>query len=179
MNRSVLAGLALLLLAAVLAAQPPGQPGKVMPKLEPVAETKLLMEGLAHPNFRSLEKLLKQKPAEAQAWTFARGQALLIAETANLLMLRPPKDKQGQAVWFERTMQLRTAANQLAVTLANQEFEKSRTGLVTLANQCNRCHQTFRVPVEIAPFVEPPPDKTGSRPGEPSGELLDFPASGQ
>ena len=77
-------------------------------------------------------------------------------ETANLLMLRPPK-KDGQAPWFEHAMQLRAGANQLAGTLGNREFEKSKTLLVALANQCNRCHQTFRVPVEIAPFVDPPP----------------------
>src|ERR1700732_806495 len=82
------------------------QPAKVTPKLEPVAETRLLMEGLAHANFRGLERLLTEKPAEVKTWTFARGQALLIAETGNLLMLRPPKS-QGQAVWFDRAMELR------------------------------------------------------------------------
>ena len=72
---------------------------KVEPKLVPVAETRLLMEGLAHSNFRGLERILKQKPADDKAWTFARGQALLIAETGNLLMLRPPKNA-GEAIWF-------------------------------------------------------------------------------
>ena len=72
---------------------------KVAPKLEPVAETKLLMEGLAHANFKGLERILTQKPADAQTWTFARGQALLVAETANLLMMRPPQ-KEGQSVGF-------------------------------------------------------------------------------
>jgi hypothetical protein len=128
-------------------------PPKVTPKLEPVAETKLLMEGLAHTNFRGLERLLTQKPADVQTWTFARGQALLIAETANLLMLRPPKG-QGQAVWFERSMELRTTAKQLAATVATQDFDKSRAGLLAMATSCNRCHQAFRVKVEIAAFQE-------------------------
>src|SRR5437667_12738265 len=78
---------------------------KVVPKLEPIAETKLLMEGLAHANFKGLERILSQKPADAQAWTFARGQALLLAETGNLLMIRPPQ-KEGQTVWFEKAMAL-------------------------------------------------------------------------
>src|SRR5262245_60590679 len=69
--------------------QPPSG-SKVVPKLEPIAETKLIMDGIAHANYRGLEKLLAQQPADAQAWTFARGQALLLAETGNLLMLRPP-----------------------------------------------------------------------------------------
>src|SRR5437016_13388305 len=110
-------GLAVLLLFTPVAATQ--QPGKVQPKLEPVAETRLLMEGLAHANFRGLERLLTQKPADVQTWTFARGQALLIAETGNLLLMRPPKS-QGQPVWFDRAMELRGSAQLLARTLASQ-----------------------------------------------------------
>jgi hypothetical protein len=129
------------------------QPAKVTPKLEPVAETRLLMEGLAHANFRGLERLLTTKPPDKETWTFARGQALLIAETANLLMLRPPKSN-GQPLWFDRAMELRGAAKQLAATIASQDYEKSRAGLISLSATCNRCHQAFRVQVEIAAFQE-------------------------
>src|SRR5579885_855242 len=66
-----------------------------LPKLVPVAETKLLMEGINKPNFDALAKGLKQKPADAESWGYARGQALLIAETANLLLIRPPKTRQA------------------------------------------------------------------------------------
>jgi hypothetical protein len=131
----------------------PQQPAKVQPKLEPIAETRLLMEGLAHPNFRGVERWLTEKPADVKAWTFARGQALLIAETGNLLMLRPPKS-QGQAVWFDRAMELRNVAQQLAKALASQDHDKSKAGLVSLAATCNRCHQAFRVQVEIAAFAD-------------------------
>jgi len=132
-----------------------GQPGKVIPKLTPIAETRLLMEGLAHANFRGLERILKQKPAEAQSWTFARGQALLIAETANLLMLRPPKNE-GESVWFARAMELRNAAAQLAQVAAKRDYEACRAGLTNVANLCNRCHQTFRVKVQITAFEDKP-----------------------
>ena len=124
-----------------------------MPKLEPVAETKLLMEGLAHANFKGLERILTQKPDDNQTWTFARGQALLVAETANLLMLRPPQ-KEGQSVWFEKAMGLRARAVDLAQTLAKKDFDQSRVGLSLVADSCNRCHQSFRVPVQIEPFAE-------------------------
>jgi hypothetical protein len=139
------------------ATQPPAtQPAPTTgakPSLEPVAETKLLMEGLAHTNFRGLERQLKQKPEDVQAWTFARGQALLIAETGNLLMLRPPKG-QGQTIWFDHAMQLRQTATNLAQATAGQDFSTSRKLLVNLANRCNACHQSFRVPVEIVPFEQ-------------------------
>jgi hypothetical protein len=126
---------------------------KVTPKLEPVAETKLIMEGLAHANFRGLERILAEKPVEEKSWVFARGQALLIAEAGNLLMIRPPK-KEGQSAWFERAMELRAQAAQLAQTIARKDFERSRAGLLTVAASCNRCHQSFRIPVQISAFEE-------------------------
>lgn len=140
------------------------QPGtssapRLTPKLEPLAETRLLMEGLANSNFRGIEKLLRQQPGDVQTWTFARGQALLIAETANLLMLRPPRTAQAQPVWFQRTMDLRNSAKAVATAAAAQDFPRARTAFVNLANACNRCHQGFRVAVEIVPFQEAPGPK--------------------
>ena len=99
------------------------------PRLEPVAETKLLMEGLAHPNFKGVDRLLKAEPADADAWQFARGQSLLLAETANLLMLRPPKGADAEATWMGRATDLREAASKLARTAAARDYAKSRQTL--------------------------------------------------
>ena len=71
-----------------------------LPRPEAVAETRLLMEALMEPNFRGLEKVLGTRPANTESWTFARGQALLIAETGNLLMLRQPR-VEGKEVWLQ------------------------------------------------------------------------------
>lgn len=123
------------------------------PKLEAVAETKLLMVGLAKANYKGLERLLRDPPKDDQAWIFARGQALLIAETGNLLMMRPPHNP-GESSWFERATELRSKAAQLARTLALKDFNASRAEFVNLANTCNRCHQSFRIPVQIEPFAD-------------------------
>ena len=148
----------LLLCSAVVPGLGQNKGGKVVPKLEPIAETRLLMEGLAHANFRGLERNLKKDPIDDPSWTFARGQALLIAETANLLMLRPPKNP-GETAWMEKSMDMRGQAQQLAQHLAKKDLEKSKAGLQALAASCNRCHTSFRVPIEIVPFqqIEPPP----------------------
>ena len=123
------------------------------PKLEAVAETKLLMVGLAKANYNGLERLLRDPPKDDQAWIFARGQALLIAETGNLLMMRPPRNP-GESSWFVRAAELRSNAAQLGKALALKDFNASRAELVNLANTCNRCHQSFRIPVQIEPFAE-------------------------
>jgi hypothetical protein len=153
--------LALSALAAVLLTMPgisqtpPAKKSqRFTPKLEPVAETKLLMEGMAHPNFQSLEKTLKSDDIDKESWTFARGQALLIAETGNLLMLRPPNNT-GQDSWMKDAMELRISATELAKVVSAKDRVRSRTSLVILSNSCNSCHQTFRVPVNIRPFDVP------------------------
>jgi hypothetical protein len=121
------------------------------PRPEPVAETKLLMEGLLQANFRGLEKNLRQGPADQETWAFVRGQALLIAETGNLLMLRPPRAN-GQDAWLASAADLRAKATALARTAAPRDLDRARRGLFDLAGACNRCHQTFRVSVKVTPF---------------------------
>jgi hypothetical protein len=147
--------LSVLVLAAPLSGQvsrPPANP-PARPKLEAVAETRLLMEGLAMSNYRGLERLLKEPPTNVETWTFARGQALLIAETGNLLLLRPPKNPQGEKAWMELATDLREQAATLARRLGTRDYPRSVTGLKSLTNACNRCHQTFRVPTRVGPAV--------------------------
>src|SRR5262249_50067212 len=125
-SRWALLSLAVFVLAAAPAVpQTPTRPPRPAPRLEPVAETRLLIDGLTRANFRGLDQQLKEKPAELEAWSFARGRALLIAETANLLMLRPPHN-QGQDVWLERCRDLRDAAASLARHAANQDYTRCR-----------------------------------------------------
>ncbi len=137
--------------------QPPRSSApKPRPRLEAVAETKLLMEGLMQPNFRGLERNLKQAPADDSGWIFARGQALLIAETGNLLMMRPPRSG-GQDAWNDLAADLRDRGTRLARAAAAKDLERSRAALLELATACNRCHQTFGQTTRITPFSEPPP----------------------
>jgi hypothetical protein len=150
----VLASLGVLLLTASVGSQQVPQPTqKIKPTLQPVAETRLIMEGLANANFRGLEKLLKEEPASVQAWTFARGQALLIAETSNLLLIRPPKGE-AQNIWFENAMTLRVTATQLAAAAAEKDYAKAKGLFLSVAKSCNSCHSTFSVPVQIQPFAQ-------------------------
>jgi len=146
--RFMLTGL-IVLVPTFSQAQAPSRP--TAPKLEPIAEVKLLMEGLAHPNFKALDRLLKESPADAEAWQFARGQSLLLAETANLLLLRPPKSAKAEAAWMARATEFRDAAVRLARTTSAQDAPKSQAALLSLATTCNRCHETFRVEMRVKP----------------------------
>lgn len=139
--------------ALVPAAQSQPERAKPAPRLEPVAETKLLMEGIADPNTRALGKLFAARPKDAEAWAFARGQALLLAETGNLLLMRPPKTKSGQEPWLAHAADLREQATGVARAAAAKDFVQARAALAGVANACNRCHQSFRVGVRVDPFA--------------------------
>lgn len=129
----------------------PAGPTVPPPRLVPVAETKLVMDGMTKPNFDGLTRTLKAKPADAESWGFARGQALLVAESANLLLIRPPKTRAAQEVWVPRTTELRDAGVKLAEAAAAKDYLTARARLADLANACNRCHQSFGVAARMAP----------------------------
>jgi len=157
---SLLLLIGLLLGTPLLAQVPrPSRPAQIQtpprllptPKLAAVAETKLLMEGLTNANYRGLDKLLKQRPADVETWVFGRGQALLIAESGNLLLLRPPNNAQGEKVWMELATDMRQEATAMARALAGRDYTRSVATFHTLTATCNRCHQTFRIPQRIAP----------------------------
>src|SRR5437763_1387528 len=76
-HRSAFAATAAVLLTSNMATPQPPRSTSARPraKLEAVAETKLLMEGLLLPNFKGLERNLRQRPADDTAWTFARSSA--------------------------------------------------------------------------------------------------------
>lgn len=152
----VMVALAVLLLttggsAQVIRVQPKTE--TFTPKFEALAETRLLMEGLAQSNYRSVHRLLKEKPADMETWVFARGQALLLAETGNLLLLRPPRNT-GRDTWMKLAMAMRDEASGLARKAAARDHAGCKTALVNVTNACNRCHQTFRVKVRVAPEKE-------------------------
>ncbi len=108
------------------------------------------MEGIASSNFKGLERLLSAKLEDSDGWAFARGQALLIAETGNLLLMRPPKS-QGQSEWNRGAVELRDAATKLARATAARDLDSSRARLNDVAVACNKCHQTFQVAAQIKP----------------------------
>lgn len=147
----------LVLLGVLLLATPgPTQTrlSNFVPKFEAVAETRLLMEGLTHANYRSLNRLLRTPPTEVETWKFARGQAILIAESGNLLLLRPPRNS-GRDTWMKLAMDMRDRASTLARHVGNRDHARAKQAMVYLTASCNRCHQTFRVPVKVAPEAEP------------------------
>ena len=105
-------------------------------------------------------------------WAVGFLLALLIAETGNLLLLRPPRSTAARDLWMQRAMDLRAAAGKVARAAGTRDYDGSRAALAGLANACNRCHSTFRVPVRIGPRAE----EGEAPPKEPAPKDSDRPA---
>ncbi len=127
-------------------------------RMIPIAETKLIMEGIIHNNFRALEKTLRGKPNGEEAWLIIRGQALLIAESGNLLLLRPPKNE-GKASWYNQSLVLRNTAKLIGEYASDRKLIEVRDQFAKLSNVCNSCHQKFQVKESIHIFGEESPRK--------------------
>ena len=108
-----------------------------------------------HTDRENLSMLWNYTPGDDETWKFARGQALLIAESGNLLMLRPPKTGTGQETWMRLSTDLREKASALATLTGARDYERSRLALADVAQSCNRCHETFRVPTRVGPENRP------------------------
>lgn len=130
------------------AAMPDKAPG---PRLEPVADTRLLMDGLAKPNFDGLGKHLRDRPGDAETWEFVRGQGLLVAESGNLLMMRPPKSRPEQDAWMAKAADVRAAGTKVAKAATDRDYLAARAAHAELANACNRCHERFQVKTRVSP----------------------------
>jgi hypothetical protein len=128
---------------------PPRAQMRTVPRPEPVADIRLLMLGINLPNYQGIAQRLEQQRQDAESWNILFGQALLIAENGNLLMLRSPPGNGREDTWLDRAAELRSTAVRVARAASDHDGARTRDEFKQLTNVCNRCHQTFRVDVKI------------------------------
>ena len=56
-------------------------------------------------------------------------------------------------IWMDRAAELREQAVRVAQLAAARDLERCQLALIDLAGTCTRCHQSFRVPVQIRAFA--------------------------
>jgi cytochrome c556 len=54
---------------------------------------------------------------------------------------------------LDRAAELREQATRVAQQAAARDLERCQLALLELAGTCTRCHQSFRVPVQIRAFA--------------------------
>jgi len=99
------------------------------------------MEYVFEPNYKRLKAAMATEPADKQAWKGIKGDALTLAECANLLAMRTPKE--GGYGWKPFSLQVRGHGSQLYQAARKSDYAGARKAYTSMLQQCNACHKKF------------------------------------
>ena len=107
----------------------------------PVDNMHHFMEYVFEPAYKRLRTSLATAPADKAAWKAVKGDALTLAEAANLLIRRAPKDNHG--LWVERATDVRQQGARLFHAARKSDYATSQLAYRAMLSNCNQCHQKF------------------------------------
>jgi hypothetical protein len=120
-----------LLLAGAAATEPP--------KVEPVATVTQLMQALIAPSSNALFDVARQTPADDQQWAAVRNNAVILAESGNLLMLEGRAQK--TEAWM-RSSETMVAAGAAAIKAADAKDVDAIIAVGDrIVDSCETCHE--------------------------------------
>jgi hypothetical protein len=99
------------------------------------------MEYVFEPNYKRLKVGLATEPKDKSAWKAVKGDALTLAEGANLLLSRAPKEKAD--VWRKLSVDVRTYGGDVYQAARKSDFATARKCYVAMLRCCNSCHKQF------------------------------------
>lgn len=99
------------------------------------------MEYVHEPTFHRLKDAMAEAPAGGRQWSAITSNALILAESANLLLLRGPElDRQ---TWIKDATAVRAAGAALYRAAHDKDFETARKKYELMVANCNQCHKDF------------------------------------
>lgn len=113
-----------------------------------IATSKQIMAGIQKPAMDALAAMMKAGgPADDKEWATAQQSAVVLAESAQLLLIgdRPigPLPKDG-AVWTKTSNNLLAAANESAKAAEAKDVAAWKASLGSLGAACKGCHTVHR-----------------------------------
>ena len=99
------------------------------------------MEYIFEPNYNRLRTSMANEPQDKKAWKAIKGDALTLAECANLLMARGPEEEAD--AWRRLSVAVRTHGGELYQAARKSEYRSARKAYETMLKNCNACHQQF------------------------------------
>ena len=99
------------------------------------------MEYVFEPSYKRLKAAMAAEPSDKQAWKGIKGDALTLAECANLLAMRMPKED-GYG-WKPFSLQVRGHDSQLYQAARKSDYPAARKAYTSMLQQCNACHKKF------------------------------------
>lgn len=99
------------------------------------------MEYVFEPSYKRLKAAMAAAPADNNGWKVIKAESLTLAESANLLLHRIPKD--DGAAWSEQAIAVRDLGGQFYKAAKQKDFPAAREHYQGMLKNCNRCHEQF------------------------------------
>jgi hypothetical protein len=99
------------------------------------------MEYVFQPAYLRLKATMAAAPADNKGWKAIKSDALILAESCNLLFGRAPEDK--AADWKGHAKAAREKGGQLYAAAKAKDFAATGTAWKTMLESCNACHKQF------------------------------------
>jgi hypothetical protein len=98
------------------------------------------MEYMFAPPFNRLKKALASESQDRAVWKEIRSDGLILAEAANLLLLR---ESAGDDEWDQPAVQVRTEAAKVYRAARKPDYAAAREAFRAMTVSCNRCHEEY------------------------------------
>lgn len=108
---------------------------------KPVATVKQIMQGITIPASNTVFAVAGETPADDAAWHAVEVSALAVAESGNLLLMKPRAVDEGD--WRQFTTALIDAAARAAEAARSKDAEKASLAGDDLYNTCEQCHAKY------------------------------------
>ena len=99
------------------------------------------MEYVYQPTYKRLKTSMKAEPADRNGWKAIKADSLILAESANLLLMRTP-DENG-ADWEHSSAATRKLGGELYRAAAKKDFDSATKAYQSMLTNCNACHKKF------------------------------------
>lgn len=99
------------------------------------------MEYVCEPPYKRLKAALATAPTENATWKAIKSDSLILAESGNLLIGRPPE--KDAADWLKHASGVRDVGGSLYKAAKKKDAAESRKQWELLLIQCNACHTQF------------------------------------
>lgn len=111
---------------------------------EPVPVEKSMhefMEYVFQPTYKRLKQNMAASPEDNQGWKAVKSDALILAESTNLLLHRQPE--KSAADWVAISGKVRQTGAQLYQAAKAKNYPDARKAYEAMIADCNACHQQF------------------------------------
>lgn len=99
------------------------------------------MEYVFQPTYMRLKVAMASEPTDNGTWKAIKSDALILAESGNLLLIRKPKEHAD--VWTQHSVAVRELGGNLYQAARKKDYESARRNYSSMLMKCNSCHDKF------------------------------------